>query len=216
MRARAPAFDLAGRGFAYIGLLLFVAVFGAISAGVVAAGANLGQRAAEDELLWVGTQFRNAIRSYYEAGVGGRRFALTLPELLRDPRFPGVRRHLRRVYPDPLTGSEDWGIVQAPGGGIMGVYSKSAAKPLKVEQFPTEFAAFAGKEKYTDWVFAYVPPGQVLPGASIGAAPARVEGVGVATPGATPPAAAPSAPFGSSGAATPSSTTGPLLPGTGK
>ena len=216
MRARAPAFDLAGRGFAYIGLLLFVAVFGAISAGVVAAGANLGQRAAEDELLWVGTQFRNAIRSYYEAGVGGRRFALTLPDLLRDPRFPGVRRHLRRVYPDPLTGSEDWGVVQAPGGGIMGVYSKSAAKPLKVEQFPTEFAAFVGKEKYTDWVFAYVPPGQVLPGASIGAAPARVEGAGVATPGATPPAAAPSAPFGSSGAATPSSTTGPLLPGTGK
>ena len=216
MRARAPAFDLAGRGFAYIGLLLFVAVFGAISAGVVVAGANLGQRAAEDELLWVGTQFRNAIRSYYEAGVGGRRFALTLPELLRDPRFPGVRRHLRRVYPDPLTGSEDWGIVQAPGGGIMGVYSKSAAKPLKVEQFPTEFAAFAGKDRYSDWAFAYVPPGQDLPGASIGAAPARVEGVGVATPGATPPAAAPSAPFGLSGAAAPSSTTGPLLPGTGK
>ena len=179
-------------GFAYLFVLLFMALFGAISAGIVAAGSNLSQRAAEEELLFTGTQFRNAIRSYYEAGAGGRRFALTFEELLRDPRIPGVRRHLRRVYPDPLTGTADWGIMQAPGGGIMGVYSKSAAKPLKVDLFPQEYQGFANKEKYSEWVFAYVPPGQALPGASIGSSPATRAAAqsqlpaGSATPQAAP------------------------------
>lgn len=173
------------RGFAYIGLLLFVAVFGALSAGVIGAGANIGQRSAEEELLWVGTQYRNAIKSYYEAGAGGRRYALSFDELLRDPRIPGVRRHLRRLYPDPLTGSEEWGIVQAPGGGIMGVYSKSEREPLKVEGFPVEFVDFTGKKKVSEWVFAYVPPGQVAPGASIGARPSgALPAAGTSVPGA--------------------------------
>jgi type II secretory pathway pseudopilin PulG len=184
---RAPRTRAAG--FAYIGLLLFVAVFGALSAGVIGAGANIGQRSAEEELLWVGTQYRNAIRSYYEAGAGGRRYAMNLNELLRDPRIPGVRRHIRRLYPDPLTGSEEWGIVQAPGGGIMGVYSKSEREPLKVEGFATEFADFTGKKKYSEWVFAYVPPGQVAPGASIGARPTgALPAAGSPSTGLPPPA----------------------------
>ena len=170
---RTSASPRASAGFTYIGMLLFLAVFGAISAGVVSSGAAISQRAAEEELLWVGTQFRDAVRSYYEAGAGGRRFALTLPELLRDPRFPGVRRHLRRIYPDPLTGAEDWGIVQAPGGGIMGVYSKAPGRPLKLDQFPVEFATFTNKDKYADWVFAYVPPGMALPGATPGTSTAQ-------------------------------------------
>ena len=188
-------------GFAYLFVLLFMALFGAISAGIVAAGSNLAQRDAEEELLYTGTQFRNAIRSYYDAGAGGRRYALTFQELLRDPRIPGIRRHLRRVYPDPLTGKDDWGILQAPGGGIMGVYSKSAAKPIKVELFAPEYAGFANKEKYSDWVFAYVPAGQVLPGASIGASPAN----------RTP--APPGAPFGGLPSGNPSAPAGnPSLP----
>lgn len=195
-------------GFTYIGLLLFVAVFGALSAGVVGAGANLGQRAAEDELLWVGTQYRNAIRSYYQAGAGGRRYALTLQELLRDPRIPGVRRHLRRLYPDPLTGSDDWGLVLAPGGGIVGVYSKSAGEPLKVEGFATEFVDFAGKKKYSEWVFAWVPPGQVLPGASIGARPAAASpATGVLGP--------PTVPVAPGGATPPTLSTTPFAPPSG-
>ena len=205
MKSRGQQF--AQRGFTYIGVLLFLAVFGALSVGVVSAGANAGQRAAEEELLWVGTQYRNAIRSYYEAGVGGRRFALTLPELLRDPRIPGVRRHLRRIYPDPLTGSEDWGIVQAPGGGIMGVYSKSTARPIKADVFPVEYAGFVNKEKFSDWAFAYVPPGQVAPGSSISATPrAGAQGAATQQPAAPgfPVLPNPNAPVGgTSGAPSP-------------
>ena len=207
MAPRSRQRSLAQCGFTYIGILLFLAVFGALSAGVVSAGANAGQRAAEEELLWVGTQYRNAIRSYYEAGVGGRRFALTLPELLRDPRIPGVRRHLRRIYPDPLTGSEDWGIVQAPGGGIMGVYSKSTARPIKADMFPVEYAGFVNKEKFSDWAFAYVPPGQVAPGSSISATPrAGAQGAATQQPAAPgfPVLPNPNAPVGgTSGAPSP-------------
>lgn len=195
--ARAPAMAArAESGFAYLFVLLFMALFGAISAGIVAAGSNLAQRDAEEELLYTGTQFRNAIRSYYDAGAGARRYALTFQELLRDPRIPGIRRHLRRIHLDPLTGKDDWGILQAPGGGIMGVYSKSAAKPIKVEMFAPEYVGFANKEKYSEWVFAYAPPGQVLPGASIGAAPANRVVPAPATPFGAPPAGNPSAPAG--------------------
>ena len=197
-------------GAAFIAVLLFIAIFGAISAGVVAAGSAVAQRTVEEDLLFVGAQFRNAIRSYYEAGVGGRRYAMNFDELLRDKRVPGVLRHLRRVYPDPLTGSEDWGVVRAPEGGIMGVFSKSKGTPLKIDGFDPQFAAFKGKTKYSDWVFAYVPQAVVQPGTSIGQSPgaqgaaaAAASASGAATPGnaaATPgsvavtPAGAPATP----------------------
>lgn len=154
-------------GFVYLAVLLFVAVFGAISAGVVAAGSNIARRAAEEELLFVGTQFRNAIRRYYEAGAGGRRYALNFDELLRDKRVPGMLRHLRRIYPDPMTGNEDWGLVLGPEGGIVGVYSKVAGIPLKVEGFPPEFAAFKDATRYSDWVFAFTPQAAVQPAAGV-------------------------------------------------
>ncbi len=155
-------------GFAYLAVLLFIAVFGAISAGVVAAGSGMARRAAEDDLLFVGAQFRNAIRSYYESGAGGRRYALSFEELLRDKRAPGVLRHLRRVYPDPMTGKEDWGLVLGPEGGIIGVYSKATGTPLKTDGFAPEFPAFTGQQKYSDWVFSFVPQAAVRPGTRTG------------------------------------------------
>ena len=138
----------AQRGFVYLALLLFLAVFGAMTASVVATGANVGRRAAEDELLFVGQQFRNSIRSYYESGAGGRRYPVSMDELLVDKRAPGVHRHLRKVFTDPLTGNEDWGLVRTPDGvGIVGVYSKAAGAPVKVDGFPAEWAAFQGDRK---------------------------------------------------------------------
>ena len=149
-------------GFAYLGVLLFVALFGAISASVVAAGTAAARRASEEELLFVGTQFRNAIRSFYEAGAGGRRFAASLDELLLDKRMPGVHRHLRRIYIDPMTGNSDWGLVLAPEGvGIVGVHSKSAEAPIKITGFAHEYGAFKDATKYSDWVFTYVPQNAV-------------------------------------------------------
>ncbi|MFY9316607.1 MAG: type II secretion system protein, partial [Burkholderiales bacterium] len=69
-------------------------------------------------------------------------------DLLEDKRYLTVQRYLRRVYADPITGKADWGLVPAPGGGIMGVYSTAAAKPVRD----------LGAASYRDWKFAYEPP----------------------------------------------------------
>jgi hypothetical protein len=64
---------------------------------------------------------------------------------------------LRRVYPDPITGSEKWGIVPSPDGGIAGVFSLSDERPLKVAGFVTD-KKFEDAERYADWKFVYTPP----------------------------------------------------------
>lgn len=164
-------------GFTYVGLLAFVAVLGMASAAAVSAGAAVQRRDVETELLFIGSQFRDAFKSYRDATPPGQRpYPASLEDLVRDRRVPGVRRHLRRIYVDPLTGSADWGTVAAPGDGIAGVFSRSQARPLKIAQFPPEFAQFEGKESYADWIFAYVPDPSPLPvqaGAAIGSSAIR-------------------------------------------
>ena len=44
-------------------------------------------------------------------------------------------RHLRRLYKEPITGQDEWGLVEAPGGGVMGVYSRSEDEPIKTGNF---------------------------------------------------------------------------------
>ncbi len=148
-------------GFTYVGLLIFVAVLGVIAAATVSAGALMQRRAAETELLAIGKEFRAAFKSYSDASGGAKPYPLTLSALTKDERAPNPHRHLRKIYFDPLTGKDEWGIIEAPGGGIMGVYSLSTEKPIKIAEFDAEFAGFTGKKKYSDWVFAYdtsLPP----------------------------------------------------------
>ncbi len=68
-----------------------------------------------------------------------------------------TERYLRQLYPDPMTGKE-WGIVKAPTGGILGVYSLSDDKPFKTAGFKARDRAFEGAQKYSDWKFVYTPP----------------------------------------------------------
>jgi hypothetical protein len=71
--------------------------------------------------------------------------------------MPGTQRHLRRLYPDPLTGSNEWGLVRAPDGGIAGVHSLSTARPLKAAGFKLRDAEFEGAASYADWKFTHAP-----------------------------------------------------------
>lgn len=155
------------RGFTLVGALLLLAILAVAAAATVTAGATMQRRAAEEELLFVGNEYRKAFKSYYESALGTQRFPSRLEDLLKDPRFPGTRRHLRKIYADPLNGKAEWGQIPAPGGGIMGVYSLSTEVPIKQGMFPLEFAGFEGKQKYSEWQFAYVvtitPPGSASP-----------------------------------------------------
>ena len=105
------------RGFTYLALLIAVA----ITAGALAAAggvySHVAQREKERELLFVGEQFRYAIALYYWRTPGGaHQYPKSLEALLEDQRWPTTQRYLRKLYRDPLTGSADWGIVEAPGG----------------------------------------------------------------------------------------------------
>lgn len=145
-------------GFTYLALLFAVAVLGVVLAGAGVLWSVERQREREQELLFIGNQFRTAIRSYYEQSPGTlKRYPMTLSELVKDQRFLGVRRHLRQLYRDPMTGLPDWGLVMAPEGGIMGVYSLSEEKAIKRSGFLVRDAALEGKESYAEWQFVYRP-----------------------------------------------------------
>ncbi|HLO61619.1 MAG TPA: type II secretion system protein [Azonexus sp.] len=144
------------RGVLLLALLIAIAALGA---GLAAAGTfwqQSRQRSLEAELLFVGQQYRNAIRQYYEAPPGGT-YPPSLEALLLDPRAPAIRRYLRRPYRDPLTGSREWGLVQAPQGGIMGIYSLSPEKPIKRANFPAILEWAPNLASYADWKFVYLP-----------------------------------------------------------
>ncbi len=107
-------------GFTYLSLVILVAIIGLASAATIKLGAILQRSAAERELLAIGAEYADALESYAKATPPGQSpLPPSFKELLRDTRFPTVRRHLRRVYVDPLTGKAEWGIVyasQAQGG----------------------------------------------------------------------------------------------------
>lgn len=151
MRSRAPQ-----RGFTYLGVMFLVFFIGIGLSKAGTAWRTEVQREKERELLFVGEQFRQAIASYYEnAPAGAKQYPPSLEALLHDPRFPQARRHLRRIYPDPVTGSAEWGLVKEKGR-IVGVYSKSETRPLRKVFADENRQGFADAETYAGWVFAYL------------------------------------------------------------
>ncbi|MET0982916.1 MAG: type II secretion system protein [Telluria sp.] len=152
LKARAPR---AQAGFTYVGLIVFVTIIGLVGAATLKVGALLQRAEAENELLAIGAEFSAALASYAQATPPGQPAQpLSLEALLRDPRFPSPRRHLRRIFVDPITGRAEWGLVQAAEGApILGVYSLSQAQPLKVANFDARFVNFEHKQHLSDWKF---------------------------------------------------------------
>jgi type II secretory pathway pseudopilin PulG len=148
-------------GFTYLGLIILVTVIGMVGAATLKIDALLRRAAAEEELLGIGAEFGAALASYAAATPKGQPpQPPTLQELLKDPRTPGLRRHLRKIFVDPVTGGTEWGIVYVGDHvGVMGVYSLSQARPLKIGNFDPRFAGFDNKEHLSDWKFtAGLPP----------------------------------------------------------
>jgi type II secretory pathway pseudopilin PulG len=169
MARRTNSFDRRRqRGFAYLWTLMLVAFMGVgltIGAGLYATAAR---RDKERELLFIGHEFRLALERYYNAGAAGQnQYPLTLQELLKDPRFPNARRHLRRLYADPISGKPDWVLVMQQGR-IVGVRPLSSQRPIKQDNFDDDDIGLAKKSRYADWVFTYphdlfIPPDSGIP-----------------------------------------------------
>lgn len=160
------------RGFTYVGAMIMVAVIGAAVAAAVTAGSALTRRATEDELLAIGLEFRQALKSYADSTPVGQPDApRELAELLLDRRQPSMRRHLRRLYPDPLTGKMEWGVVRGPDGRIAGVHSLSPNEAIRLANFPAGLETLEGKKRHNEWIFAWQPVAQ--PGSQVLAAGRR-------------------------------------------
>jgi len=151
--------DVRSHGFAYIGLLVLVAIMGTVLGATGVIFHQQAQREKEKQLLFAGDQIRRAIGLYYESSPGAaKQFPHSLEDLLSDKRFAGTQRYLRRIYVDPMTGSRDWALLNAPDGGIIGVHSSYSGAPLKTDSFPEEYESFKNKQNYTDWKFQYTVP----------------------------------------------------------
>lgn len=166
-------------GFVYIALLIGLAIIGVGLGATSEVWTFTRQREKEQELLFIGNQFRQAItRFYLQSPPAARRFPLTLDELLEDARTPDKpQRFLRQLYTDPMTNSTQWGEVRLPSGQLVGVYSQSEDTPVKVYGFAMRDKNLLEKERYSEWVFR-----SALPAAN----PVLAPGQGYTTQGSGP------------------------------
>ncbi|HEX5339005.1 MAG TPA: type II secretion system protein, partial [Gallionella sp.] len=142
----------AAAGFTYIALLIVIAVMGVVLASTGEVWYMAAKREKERELLFVGDQFRRAIKQYaMHSQSTSRRYPMSLEDLLKDERYPNTQRYLRKIYIDPITGSSEWGLLKGLNGEIFGVYSLSEDEPVKKRNFSFADASFEDKKKYAEW-----------------------------------------------------------------
>jgi type II secretory pathway pseudopilin PulG len=146
-------------GFTYVGALILVIVTGIAISAASTYWSTMVRREKEAELLFRGDQIRKAIGSYYEQAPPGhsKSYPSSLKDLIRDPRYMKVVRHLRKIYRDPMTEDGQWGLILDGRGRIKGVFSKSKERPIKVGNFPKGYENFEKAKTYQDWKFVYVP-----------------------------------------------------------
>jgi len=184
---RLPGTRALAGGFTYIGILILMTMMGIAVTAVSELWYTAQKREKEQELLFVGNQFRRALAMY---SADGGSYPKRLEDLLKDSRIPGVRRYLRKIYRDPFTGGTEWGLVRSAGDVITGVYSLSNEEPLKQAEFSLADKPFEGKKKYSEWIFASTST-QGKPGATT---PASAGAPTAATPGAQAPSGSSAAP----------------------
>lgn len=160
------------RGFTYVMVLVAVISLGILMEVATIHTSRAQQAEREAELLYRGLAYRNAIKSYYEAGKPVKTYPKSLEDLVKDPRS-AHKRHLRALYPDPMTKDKtEWLLIRAIDGGISGISSTNKATPIKSANFPAGLEKLEGAKTYADWIFEYVPAQVLVP----------------AKPPATPPA----------------------------
>src|SRR5436309_2726736 len=140
-----------GRGFTLIELLVVMAIIATLLTIAVPRYMRSIHRSREAVLHQDLAALRESIDRFY--GDTGK-YPQTLEELLGGGSdAPLQARHLRRLYPDPMTNAVDWTLIQAPNGAIMGVASRSQRAPLKNARFDAADQDFEKATAYGDWQF---------------------------------------------------------------
>jgi type II secretory pathway pseudopilin PulG len=141
-------------GFTFVTLLVTVALLGIGLAALGPFWSAQAQRDNERELLRVGALYAQAIAAYRDSAPGSlKRYPPDLASLLVDTRFVGVRRHLRKLYADPLEPARPWGLVMAADGGVRGVYSLDERMPFANVARDLIVTSLPAAQHYADWKF---------------------------------------------------------------
>lgn len=144
-------------GFTYLMAMMVIVIVGIMLAAVGQSWKTTMDREREEEMLFRGTQYMDAIGRWYKQIPGNRPPPPLndLKDLLKDPNTVSTRRYLRTLYNDPITGKDWVAIKGGTTGGIIGVQSSSELKPIKQDNFPKELELLVGKKKYNEWQFVY-------------------------------------------------------------
>lgn len=146
------------RGFNYVITMFVVALVATAALHGIENTLTKAKREKEAQLMWVGRAYRDAIRSYYENSPGtAKTYPPDLNTLLLDTRATRIFRPLRRLYRDPITNGEEWGVIYHESGGVMGVFSLSKNVPFKIDGFDVNEETFKNAKHYSDWRFEYQP-----------------------------------------------------------
>jgi type II secretory pathway pseudopilin PulG len=182
-------------GFTYLTVMFVIAILMGGLAIVGETWETSARREKEVELLFIGNQYRRAIGLYYLSTPGVvKAYPRQIEDLLKDPRQPGTVRHLRKLFPDPITG-KPFVVIKGGDGGVQGVASPSDDAPLKLAGFRVRDAIFESAQKYSEWKFIHTPPVAAAPataakpaaGAASGPAGAAPAGGAAPAPGAGAP-----------------------------
>ncbi|BEV73045.1 MULTISPECIES: type II secretion system protein [unclassified Paludibacterium] len=143
----------AQRGYVLLGLLVALMVLGMMLQYRVHDLSAEIQREHEQSLLETGDAIADALGRYAADHQG--LYPTRLAQLVDDDSDGlKVRHYLRRLSPDPMTGSGEWGLQRGPGDGITAVFSQSTLTPFKQDGFDSDHEGFRQKSSYQEWVFA--------------------------------------------------------------
>lgn len=146
------------RGFTLIAVMLALVLLALATQGVMFVVSQQAQREREAELLRIGQELVRGIASYYEATPGSVKvFPATLKDLEEDRRFVTVKRHVRRLYGDPMSAGQEWEAIRQGDGGIQGVHSRSHSTPIRTASIDLGDLQLPEATRYSDWKFVYVP-----------------------------------------------------------
>ncbi len=141
-------------GYGLVAMLLLLAVAAAGLSAVAQSWAESARRDKEQQLLRIGALYVRALEEYRRNSPGTDKvLPMELDELALDRRFVGTVRHIRRLYPDPVSKEGGWGIVRGDDGRIRGVYSLCTEEPLIGTSIRRPGLQLAAARRYADWRF---------------------------------------------------------------
>ena len=143
------------RGYALITAILAVTLLAVFMLMARARWQTLIQRDLEAELLFRGRQYVHAMESYAREHLNQSPPALRVLE---------EEKHIRRLYPDPMSPTGQWNLVLKPnsGGTKLLIVPPNAAGPYLVSarlvgvcssSSEPSFLEYRGRKRYNEWAF---------------------------------------------------------------